>query len=118
GDHGEPAQAEQVGAAIRVRIEARAQTAGGRADQEPPELAPRGRRNLGAQRVEDVLDRPLEQLQRDVAGEAVGDDDVRRAAQQLAALDVALEVELARAEQRVRLERKRVSLLVLLADRE
>ena len=40
-----------------------------------------------AQRVEQILDRALEQLQRDVAGEAVGDDDVRGAAQQLAALE-------------------------------
>ena len=61
----------------------------------------------------------LEQLQRDVAGEAVGDDDVGRAAQQVAALGVAGEVEPGRvAQQRVRLERQLVALLGLLADRE
>ena len=71
-----------------------------------------------AQLVEQILDRPLEQLQDDVPGEAVRDDDVGRAAQELTALQVAVEVQLARAEERVRLERERVALLVLLADRE
>ena len=34
------------------------------------------RRDLVAQRVEQLADRPLEQLERDVAGEAVGDDHI------------------------------------------
>ena len=68
--------------------------------------------------VEQIHDRPLEQLQRDVAREAVGDDHVGGAAQQVAALGVAGEVEAALAQQRVRVERQRVALLVLLADRE
>ena len=40
---------------------------------------------------------PSSSLQRDVAGEAVGDDDVGGAAEEVAALGVALEVEVARA---------------------
>src|SRR5205085_1805602 len=63
-------------------------------------------------------DRPLEELEADVSGEAVADDDVRRALEQLAALDIPAEAELARREERVRLERELVSLLGLLADRE
>ena len=38
-DHGQPAQAEQVRAAVGVRVEARAQPPRGRPDQQPAELA-------------------------------------------------------------------------------
>ena len=41
GDHGQPAQAQQVGAAVGVRVEAGPQSARGRADQEAAELAAR-----------------------------------------------------------------------------
>ena len=95
-----------------------AQPPGGRADEQPAELPGRGRGDLRAQRVEDGADRPLERLQRDVAGEAVGDDDVGGAREDVAALGVAPEVEVARGEQLVRLERELVPLLRLLADRE
>ena len=53
-----------------------------------------------AELVEELADRPLEELQRDVAGEPVGHDDVGRAAEQVARLGVPEEVEPARREQR------------------
>ena len=57
-------------------------------------------------------DRPLEQLQRDVAGEAVGDDDVGGAAQQVARSRRCRRSRgRSLAQQRVRLERELVALL-------
>ena len=100
GDDREAAEAQQVGAAVRVRVEAGAQPAGRRPDQQAAELSPRGRADLVAQLVEELLDRPLEQLQRDVAREPVGDDDVGGSAEQVARLGVAGEVEPARRQQR------------------
>src|SRR5947207_5165381 len=117
-DHREPAQAEQVGAAVRVGIEAMAEPARRRADQQAAQLARRRRRDLCAEGVEDRADRPLEELQRDVAGEAVGHDDVGSAGEQVAPLAVSLEIEVARGEQLVRLERELVALLGLFPDRE
>src|SRR6516225_2201332 len=93
GDHGEPPQAEEVRAAVRVRIEARPEAAQRRPDEQPAEPPGKGCGDLAARRVEQLADRALEQLQRDVPREAVGDDHVGRAAQQLAALRVAEEVE-------------------------
>ena len=62
---------------------------------------------------------PFEQLQRDVAGEPVGDDDVGGAREQLARLRVSREADPGGlAQQRVRLDRQLVALLGLLADRE
>src|SRR5207302_2279395 len=63
-------------------------------------------------------DRPLDRLERDVPGEAVGDEDVGRAFEDVAALCIAAEVEIGRRQQLVRLESQLVSLLRLLADRE
>src|SRR5689334_16096533 len=117
-DHREPAQAEEVRAAVGVRVETGAEAPRRGLDQEAAELPARGGGHLLPEGVEEVLDRPLEQLEHDVAGEAVGHDDVGGAAQELAALGVAAEVERALAQQGVRVERQRVSLLVLLADRE
>ena len=93
GDHGEPAQAEQVGAAVGVGVEAATHPAGGGADQQAADLSAAAGRDLFSQRFEDDCDRALEQLQDDVAGEAVADDDVGGTEQQVAALGVAAEVE-------------------------
>src|SRR4051812_256289 len=93
GDHREAAQAEQVGAAIGVRIEAMPEVPGSRADQETADLAASTRGYLGAQAVENRANRPFQGLEDDVAGEAVGDDHVGGAAQDVAPLAVALEVE-------------------------
>src|SRR5206468_9901136 len=116
--HHEPAQAEEVGAAVRVGIEALAETPGGRTDEHPAEGARSAGGDLLAQRVEQGADRPLDRLERDVAGEAVGDEDVRGALEDVAPLGVAAEVEIGGGEQLVRLERELVSLLGLLADGE
>src|SRR5581483_6916433 len=119
GDHGEAAEAEQVGAAVGVGVEPRAEAARGRPDQEAAELAPGRRGDLLAERVEELPDRALEELQREVAGEAAGDDDVGGAAEEVAPLGVAAEVDAGRlAEERVRPDRELVALLRLLADRE
>src|SRR5262245_13726117 len=87
-------------------------------DQEPSDLAARRRADLVADAFEDRRDRAFEELEADVSGEAVADDDVAGPAQDVPALDVAAEVEVALREQRVRLERELVALLRLLADRE
>src|SRR5437016_2234426 len=68
--------------------------------------------------VVEVRDRSLEQLQDDVAGEAVGHDDVGGASEQLPPFRVTAEVEVARRQQLVGLERELVPLFGLLADRE
>ena len=77
----------------------------------PPSFPRGGRGDLLAEGIEELPDRPFEQLEGDVAGEAVGHDDIRGEAEQLARLGVAREVEPALAEQRVRLERELVALL-------
>src|SRR5918994_4421475 len=117
-DHREAAQPEQVGASVRVRIELAAQPARRRPDQQPAQLPTRRRGDLFAERVEHRVDRPLEELERDVAREAVADDDVGRPGKQVPALGVAGELELAGREERMCFERQLVSLLGLLADRE
>ena len=118
GDHRQAAKAEKVGAAVRVRVEMGAETADRGLDQHAARLAPGGRRDLAAKPVERRPDRPLDRLQDDVARETVADDDVGRMREEPAALDVALEAEVARPQQLVRLERELVSLLRLLADRQ
>ena len=91
----EPAQAEQVGAARRPRGRSRR---GGRAAPgaaaAPPSLR-RAASDVAASRTarEHRLRDALDELQRDVAGEAVGDDDVGGAVGDVGALDVADEVE-------------------------
>src|SRR5262245_22262705 len=100
-DHREPTEAQQVGAAVRVRVEPLAKVTRGRPDQEPPDLAARRRADLVPDPLEDGLDRALEQLQADVAREPVADDDVARLAEEVAALDVAAEAEVAPSEERV-----------------
>ena len=117
-DHDEPAQPEEVAAAGRLGIEARPQPRAAGRTSRPPTLprvlAPSSERS--APRSVRIV--PFERLQRHVAGEAVADDDVAGSLEQLAALDVAVEAERARLEERVRLERELVPLLRLLADRE
>ena len=98
-DHHEPAQSEEVATPCGLRIEARPQLPRRRPDEEAADLAAHAGAELGAERAEQRPDRPLERLQRDVAGEAVADDDVADALEQLPALDVALEAERALLEQ-------------------
>src|SRR5438105_5815806 len=110
-DHGEPAEAEEICAAVGVGVEPVPEPPGSRANQQAAELAARRRGDLGAQRVEDRADRPFERLQDDIAREAVGDDDIGGAAEDVAALGVAGELEVARGEQLVHLERELVPFL-------
>ena len=78
-----------------------------------------GSSGTDSKRVEQLANRPFEQLQGDVAGEAVGDDHVGCAAVQVAAHRVPGEVDaIVLSQQPVRHERQLVSFLVLLADRE
>src|SRR5437764_4266475 len=72
-DHRQATQAKQVGAAVGVRVEALPQPVRRRPDEKAAEFAARRRNDLLPERVEDRLDRPLEELQADVAGEAVRD---------------------------------------------
>src|SRR5262245_8496471 len=113
-DHGLSAQAEEVRAAVGVRVEPLAQTARRGPDQEAADLAASRGADLVADALEDRRDRALEELEADVAGEPVANDDVAGLAQDVPALDVAAEVEVALGEQRVRLERELVALLGLL----
>src|SRR6266536_2049568 len=117
-DHGEAPEAQQVGASVGVGVEPVPETPRGGPDQGAAELAARGRRDIIAKGIQEIRDRPLEQLEDDIAGEAVGDDDVGGALEDVAALGVSSEVEIARRQELVRLERELVSLLGLLADRE
>src|SRR5579862_4110185 len=70
-DHGEPAQAEEIGPAVGVRIELVAHPPRRRTDQEAADLSTRRRRDLRPQQVEELDDRALEELERHVPGEAV-----------------------------------------------
>src|SRR5687768_6129564 len=109
-DH-DAAQSEQVGAAIRLGIESLAKVPRGGADEETADLSAGRAVDLVAERVEQRADRALHQLERDVAGEAVRDDDLSGALEQRAALDVALEIRLVLHEELVRLEHELASLL-------
>ncbi len=109
--------AEQVCAAVGVGVRAGGKAAGGGPDQEPAQLAERGLRDLLAEALDHGADRPLERLQRDVAREPVGDDDVCGLASR-SRLRCCRRSERAGREQAVRLEHELVALLRLLADRE
>src|SRR5206468_462935 len=61
-DHRKTTQAEEVRAAVGVGVELRAEPPCRRADERAAELAGHRRSDLAAQRVEQLHDRPLEQL--------------------------------------------------------
>src|SRR3712207_1764662 len=92
-DHDETAQAEKVGAAVGIGIETGTQAPRCGADEQAAELAARRRGDLRAQARERGGDPALERLQGDIAGEAVADDDVGRAGEEVAPLDVAGEAD-------------------------
>src|SRR6476646_2269169 len=96
GDHGEASQAEQVGAPVGVRVEAVAELPRPRPDQQPAELSQRSRGELLAEGSQQARDRSLEELEGDVAGEAVGHDDLPACGQEIAAFRVAREGRVAR----------------------
>ena len=113
------AQADQVRAAVGLGVDLVAQRAELRPQQQAAELALPGRRGGLADLVEQPGAGALEQLEHDVAGEAVGDDDVDRAERDVAALDVAGEAQ-ARVvgQQPVGVDHEAVALALLVAVRE
>src|SRR5205823_6274420 len=113
-----PAQAEEIRAPVGIRIEALPEPTRPRTDEQSADPAAERGRDLLAEGLEQILDRALEQLQRDVPGEAVRDDHVARPRDQVATLRVARKVQLARPEELMCLERELISLLGFLTDRQ
>ena len=100
-DHHGPAQAEQDGSAVAVRVQPRGQLPQAAALQERADAGGPGGGHRGAQLGGGEPDRALQRLQRHVPGEAVGHDHVDLARQQIAALHVARETQRERAVRRV-----------------
>jgi len=100
-DHHGPAQAEQDGPAVALRIQPRGQLPQPAALQERTDTGGPGGGHRGAQLGGGEPDRALQRLQRHVPGEAVGHDHVDLAGQQVAALDVAREAQRERAVRRI-----------------
>ena len=98
--HAELAQAQQEGAALGLRVDGVAQPAQRRLEQQAARLGPRARRRRVAHRAQQGVRGPLHDLEEDVAGEAVGHDHVGLARPDREALDVAREVQPARAAER------------------
>jgi len=92
-DDAETTQPEQVGATLQLRVDLRAKAAERGPQQQAPSLARGEDSAASADGAEDRLGHALHQLQRDVAGEPVGDDDVSGTAGHVVALDVADELE-------------------------
>src|SRR5262245_61369359 len=103
-DH-ETVQSEEVTAAVGLRIEPLSKLPRAGSYEQAAESPSHGRAELGAQRVEQRLDRPLQCLQRDVSREPVRDDDIRAALEQEPALHVPLEVKVGRTQELVGLDR-------------
>jgi hypothetical protein len=98
----EVAQAEQHRAAVRLRVDLRAQPAQRRLEQQPAELgAQRGHRRL-AHGPQQHVGGPLHHLQRDVARVAVRDEHVADALADREPLDVADELDPARVRAQLR----------------
>ena len=96
-----PDDAEQRRAAVLGVVDALAEAPERPARQQVADLARERARQLFAQQLLDHLDQAFAQLQHDVAGEAVADDDVGAAREDVAGLDVADEVERRRLQQPV-----------------
>src|SRR5512134_815066 len=108
-DHDEPVEAEEVTAAVRLRVEALTKPPCTRSDEQTTEPPGERRAELRAERVEEGLDRSLERLQRDVPRESVRDDDVRPSLEEQSPLHVPGEPEICRAQELVRVDRQLVS---------
>ena len=85
--HADPVQAQQHGSIVTARIDAHAE----RVQRRPGEQAPQARQGRGRQCLFQELTeqhgRAFGGLQRDIAGEAVGDDDVDGAGADVVSLD-------------------------------
>jgi hypothetical protein len=102
GDHHGAAEAEQDGPAVAFRVQPGGELPQRPALQEGPDPGGPCPGHRGPQLCRGEPDRPLERLQRDVAGEAVGHDHVDLAGQQVAALHVASETQWQGSPRRVR----------------
>jgi hypothetical protein len=91
GDDHRPAQAQQDGAAVALRIQPRGELAQAATLQEGAEPCGRGGGDRGPQLGRGEPDRAFQRLQRHVPGEAVGHDHVDVPGQQVTALHVARE---------------------------
>ncbi len=119
GHDRDSAQAEQDRPADRVRIHRSAQPAEGGAQQQTPRGGERAGARGGANRIRHRPRGPLQGLQGDVPGEAVGDDHVGLPAQQVPTLDVADEADsLSLGQSLMRRDHVLAPLLLLLADGE
>src|SRR5687767_14599910 len=76
-DDDQAVEPEEIATPVRLRVEARAEPSRSGTNQRSSEPSTSGARKLRAKRVQEALHGPFERLQRHVAGEAVGDDDVR-----------------------------------------
>ena len=94
-DETEPVHAEQRRAAELRRIDPARETPEGRARERRAQTRRRRRAELLAQHAADGVDHAFADLERDVAGEAVADDHVGIAVEQVVGFDVAGEVQAA-----------------------
>jgi hypothetical protein len=101
GDDHRPAQAQQDGAAVALRVQPGGQLAQAAPLQEGAEPRGRGGGHRGPQLGRGEPDRALQRLQRHVPGEAVGHDHVDLPGQQVTALHVAREGQRERAVRRI-----------------
>ena len=116
-DHADAGDAEERRRDIRVVIESAAEPAYAGQRERAGDLAEGTTEDVRADPALHDVERALERLRDDVAGEAIGERDVGHAAQDVAAFDVAVEVDvLRRREERVRFERELVALLGLFTD--
>ena len=97
--HDDALQADQRRAVVAARIDALLERHQRGIRGERRQLAQRIARELRLQEVVEHHDQALGDLERDVADEAVADDDVGRALVDVVALDVAVEVERRRLQQ-------------------
>src|SRR5688572_22169205 len=118
-DEDDAVDAEQRRAAVLGVVELLLQALEGGPHEERAELRLEVATDLLARALGNVADHGLGQLEHHVAGEAVGDDHVHLAPQDVPALDVADEVHVRRlGQQAVRLLAELVALARLLADRQ
>jgi hypothetical protein len=101
GDDHRPAQAQQDGAAVALRVQPGGQLAQAAPLQEGAEPRGRGGGHRGPQLGRGEPDRAFQRLQRHVPGEAVGHDHVDLPGQQVTALHVAREGQRERAVRRI-----------------
>src|SRR5438270_11440551 len=114
----DPVEAHHAGAVVTARIEPGRRAAQHRSGDRTGEAVEPGRPELLTHPIRDQPRDPLHGLERDVAGEAVGDDDVDVAGEDVVAFHEAHVVEPAAREQGLGRLHQLVSLHVLLADVE